>query len=74
MEETDRPADLGQCFVAINPQCFAPGFEDRMSSLMDYLRNMQPVSHSTVILNNTGNLNNVLHWRYVFTSSAVLEA
>lgn len=50
MEETDRPADLGQCFVAINPQCFAPGFEDRMSSLMDYLRNMQPADPSKPVM------------------------
>ena len=23
---TDRQADLGQCFIAIDPNCFAPGF------------------------------------------------
>lgn len=28
----------GQCFVAINPECFAPGFEDRMAGLMSDLR------------------------------------
>jgi LDH2 family malate/lactate/ureidoglycolate dehydrogenase len=50
MEDTDRPADLGQCFVAINPQCFAPGFEDRMSSLMDFLRNMQPADPSKPVM------------------------
>ncbi|KAJ9601526.1 hypothetical protein L9F63_000269, partial [Diploptera punctata] len=48
MEETDRPANLdeepnlGHCFVAIDPKCFAPGFENRMQQLMDYLRNMEP--------------------------------
>jgi LDH2 family malate/lactate/ureidoglycolate dehydrogenase len=50
MEDTDRPADLGQCFVAIDPQFFAPGFEDRMSALMVHLRGMQPVSHCTSAL------------------------
>ncbi|XP_069681972.1 uncharacterized oxidoreductase YjmC-like [Periplaneta americana] len=50
MENTDRPADLGQCFVAIDPQCFAPGFEDRMSELMDYLRGMQPSEQSKPVL------------------------
>ncbi|PSN40099.1 hypothetical protein C0J52_13746 [Blattella germanica] len=41
MEDTDRPADLGQTFVAIDPNCFAPGFEDRMSNLNDHLRGME---------------------------------
>ncbi|XP_316604.5 uncharacterized oxidoreductase YjmC isoform X2 [Anopheles gambiae] len=36
----DSEADLGQCFVAINPACFAPGFEGRLSDLTGILRNM----------------------------------
>jgi hypothetical protein len=65
--------------VAINPQFFAPGFEDRMSSLMDYLRNMEPVSHSTGYINKTGSLhilylNIVAHSHNVYISSTVLEA
>ena len=24
------PANLGQCFVAIDPECFAPGFSERL--------------------------------------------
>ncbi len=28
--EHDVPANLGQCFVAIEPDCFAPGMKDRM--------------------------------------------
>lgn len=39
-----RPANLGQCFVAVNPECFAPGFELRMCDMMCTLRNMEPVS------------------------------
>ncbi|KAJ8962858.1 hypothetical protein NQ318_001263 [Aromia moschata] len=35
-------ANLGQAFLAINPGCFAPGFEGRMSDLMNHLRNMEP--------------------------------
>ncbi|KAK9679661.1 Malate/L-lactate dehydrogenase [Popillia japonica] len=35
---TERVADLGQCFIAINPKCFAPGFEDRLSDLMNAIR------------------------------------
>ena len=44
LEGLDKEPNLGQCFVAIDPQCFAPGFEDRMTQLIDYLRNMEPVS------------------------------
>ncbi|XP_018574226.1 uncharacterized protein LOC108913205 [Anoplophora glabripennis] len=39
-------ANLGQAFIAINPNNFAPGFEGRLSTLMDYLRNMAPVESS----------------------------
>ena len=42
--DTKRKADLGQCFIAIDPDCFAPGFQTRMSDLMTYLRNMEPVT------------------------------
>lgn len=42
---TDRPADLSQCFVAIDPTFFAPGFEGRMTDLMNHCRNMEPVGH-----------------------------
>lgn len=40
---TTGKADLGQCFIAVDPDCFAPGFKERMSDLMSYLRNMDPV-------------------------------
>lgn len=40
---TERVADLGQCFVAIDPSCFAPGFEDRLTDMLKFLRNMEPV-------------------------------
>ena len=33
----------GQCFVAVDPKAFSEGFEDRMQSLMDHCRNLQPV-------------------------------
>ena len=36
----------GQCFVAINPENFAPGFADRMSDLLSIQRNMEAVSRS----------------------------
>ena len=34
----------GQCFVALDPSVFAPGFEDRLSSLMNHCRSLDPVS------------------------------
>lgn len=34
----------GQCFVAINPDNFALGFNERMSDLMSIQRGMEPVS------------------------------
>lgn len=44
---TDREADLGQAFMALDPSFFAPGFEDRMGDLMNHCRNMEPVSWVT---------------------------
>ncbi|KAJ7358777.1 hypothetical protein OS493_021556 [Desmophyllum pertusum] len=40
----------GQCFVAVNPAMFAGGFEDRMQSLMDHCRNLQPAEGETAVL------------------------
>ncbi|UYV81014.1 hypothetical protein LAZ67_19002530 [Cordylochernes scorpioides] len=37
---TDEPANLAQCFIAINPSAFAPGFEDRMKELLSGYRNL----------------------------------
>ncbi|CAG2065383.1 unnamed protein product [Timema podura] len=34
--------NLGQCFIAVDPGCFAPGFQGRMSDLLGYLRGMEP--------------------------------
>lgn len=41
--DTKRKADLGQCFIAVDPECFASGFQTRMSDLMSHLRHMEPV-------------------------------
>ncbi|XP_058838917.1 uncharacterized oxidoreductase YjmC isoform X2 [Topomyia yanbarensis] len=46
----DSEADLGQCFVAINPACFAPGFETRMSDLNSILRNMPKTDETKPVL------------------------
>ncbi|XP_008282211.1 uncharacterized protein LOC103358850 [Stegastes partitus] len=47
---TDRVANLGQCFVAINPENFAPGFCDRMSDLLSIQRNMDPADPNFPVL------------------------
>lgn len=39
----DGTANLGQVFIAVDPNCFAAGFEDRMSDLNGILRNLPPV-------------------------------
>lgn len=47
---TDRPADLSQCFVAIDPSFFASGFETRMSDLMNHCRNMEPADPNKKVM------------------------
>jgi len=39
---TRTKANLGQCFIAVDPGCFAPGFEARLSDLMTHFRQMEP--------------------------------
>ncbi|XP_066557161.1 uncharacterized oxidoreductase YjmC isoform X2 [Amia ocellicauda] len=47
---TDRVADLGQCFVAINPESFASGFKDRMSDLLSLHRNLEPAEVGSPVM------------------------
>lgn len=37
-------ANLAQCFIALDPECFAPGFSHRLSEMHTILRNLTPVS------------------------------
>ena len=41
---SDAIADLGQVFIAVDPNCFAPNFEDRMVDFNSRLRGCEPVS------------------------------
>lgn len=44
MEGTDdTAANLGQVFIAVDPKCFAPGFEDRMTDMNSILRHLPSV-------------------------------
>ena len=39
----------GQTFIAVDPQAFAPGFEDRMGAFMTDMRTMEPVRHEAPV-------------------------
>ncbi|CAB03073.1 Malate dehydrogenase [Caenorhabditis elegans] len=45
-QTTSKTADLGQCFVAIDPECFAPGFSNRLQEFCDETRNLNPINPS----------------------------
>lgn len=38
------PANLGQVFIAVDPNCFAPGFEERLTDMNSILRHLPPVT------------------------------
>lgn len=43
LEGSEEAPNLGQFFMAIDPKCFAPGFEERMAEQNGILRGMKPV-------------------------------
>uniref|UniRef100_A0A0B7AHT4 Malate dehydrogenase n=1 Tax=Arion vulgaris TaxID=1028688 RepID=A0A0B7AHT4_9EUPU len=43
-------ADLGQCFVAIDPTAFASGFEDRLSELIHQCKDLEPAEGESEVL------------------------
>jgi LDH2 family malate/lactate/ureidoglycolate dehydrogenase len=47
---TYRAANLGQCFVAINPALFCGGFPERMGDLMQQMRSLPPVEPDLPVL------------------------
>uniref|UniRef100_A0A1I8ADM1 Malate/L-lactate dehydrogenase n=1 Tax=Steinernema glaseri TaxID=37863 RepID=A0A1I8ADM1_9BILA len=49
-QTTDQTADLGQCFVAIDPDCFAPGFAERLQSFIDETRDLTPLRENEPVL------------------------
>lgn len=46
----DSEANLGQFFLALDPKCFAPDFNGRMSELNDILRSLTPVDSENPVL------------------------
>nr|CAD2202260.1 unnamed protein product [Meloidogyne enterolobii] len=48
--QSHKAADNGQCFVAIDPECFAPGFAPRLQQFLDQTRNLKPISEEKPVL------------------------
>lgn len=46
----DTAADLGQVFIAVDPNCFAPHFETRMCDFVSRLRNCEPKDPSEPVI------------------------
>ncbi|XP_022319127.2 putative oxidoreductase YjmC [Crassostrea virginica] len=49
-KNTTTVANLGQCFIAVDPNSFMPGFEGRMSDLMGICRNQEPAEKDKDVL------------------------
>lgn len=43
-------ANLGQCFMAVNPAFFADNFEDRLQDLINHCRTMEPIDPAKPVL------------------------
>jgi LDH2 family malate/lactate/ureidoglycolate dehydrogenase len=41
-KSSNTEANLGQCFIAIDPNAFEDDFEERLQKLINYCRNLQP--------------------------------
>ncbi|XP_011701863.1 PREDICTED: uncharacterized protein LOC105458336 [Wasmannia auropunctata] len=46
----DRVADLGQCFMAINPEAFACGSKERLTTLLKQLRDLPASGEKPVLI------------------------
>lgn len=49
-QESSSEANLGQYFIAINPENFGDGFNDRLQDLMDHCRNIPPIDKNKPVL------------------------
>ncbi|VDM97074.1 unnamed protein product [Thelazia callipaeda] len=47
---TTVEADLGQCFIATDPEAFAPNFQERLQKFIDTMRELQPVDDKNVAI------------------------
>ncbi len=46
----DEPANLGQCFIAVDPDRFAPGMRERLQELMGTLRRLPAIDPTLPVL------------------------
>ncbi|RVE46248.1 hypothetical protein evm_009138 [Chilo suppressalis] len=44
------PANLGHCFAAVDPGCFAPGFGDRLAEIIQHWRQLEPTDPELPVL------------------------
>lgn len=49
-KESQREANLGQCFIAVDPNAFEPGFSERLSELMNHCRGLEPADGKSEVL------------------------
>uniref|UniRef100_A0AC34FW10 Malate dehydrogenase n=1 Tax=Panagrolaimus sp. ES5 TaxID=591445 RepID=A0AC34FW10_9BILA len=43
---TAQKADLGQCYIAVDPECFADGFSHRLQQFLDETRSLESIDSS----------------------------
>lgn len=48
--ESHKPANLAQCFIAVDPECFAPEFPERLQSFLDQNRHLKPVDYEKPVM------------------------
>lgn len=49
-KEYKDPANLGQCFVAIDPAVFEDGFSERLQQLLSHCRGLEPIAGEEKVL------------------------
>ncbi|CAK8696629.1 unnamed protein product [Clavelina lepadiformis] len=47
---TERIADLGQCFIAVDPNVFCPGFNGRLQDYLSLQRDLEPADSTKPVL------------------------
>ena len=48
--ESATPANLAQCFIAVDPDCFASGFGDRLQAFLEAQRALRPLDAAAPVL------------------------
>uniref|UniRef100_A0A0N4ZY44 Malate dehydrogenase n=1 Tax=Parastrongyloides trichosuri TaxID=131310 RepID=A0A0N4ZY44_PARTI len=61
---TTKEADLGQCFIAINPKCFTPDFDGRVQEFIDTIRGLPKAKEESLSVEVAGD-NERIHEEFV---------